>query len=105
MDVVVPAWVVDLDSFRRWTDTKGFPESGRISYLEEDVWVDMSEEQVFAHALVKSEIGFGLTGVAKAGQLGMYIVDGVRLFNAEADISCVPDGVFISTANLKTKAV
>jgi Uma2 family endonuclease len=103
--VTVPDWVVDLESFRRWVDADDFPEKARLCYLEEEVWVDMSREQVFTHGLVKTEIAHALTGVVKAGRLGKFITDGMRLSNAEANISCVPDGVFVSRASLKSKKV
>jgi hypothetical protein len=31
--VRLPTWVVDLESFRRWTDD-AFPETGPVSYLK-----------------------------------------------------------------------
>jgi len=53
--VTIPAWVDDLDSFRRWARSDEFPESGRICFLNGEVWVDMSKEQAFWHNQVKSE--------------------------------------------------
>src|SRR5262245_45425430 len=38
IDVHVPDWVVDLESFRRWSDHDDFPETGQISYLMGQVW-------------------------------------------------------------------
>lgn len=54
--VSVPDWVVDLESFRRWADADDFPETGRIWFLQGEVWVDMSKEQIFTHVGVKTEI-------------------------------------------------
>jgi Uma2 family endonuclease len=96
--VQVPTWVVDLESFRRWADADDFPEKGRIWFLKGEVWVDMSKEQVFTHVLVKTKIAYTLTGLAEAGQLGMYLVDGALLSSELADISGKPDGIFIANA-------
>ena len=52
--VSVPVWATDLESFRRWTEAADFPEKGNIGYLNGEVWVDMSKEQVFTHVLVKT---------------------------------------------------
>ena len=30
--ISVPCWVVDIDSFRRWTDCDDFPELGHPEY-------------------------------------------------------------------------
>src|SRR5262245_11456289 len=43
----VPGWVVDLESFRRWSDDDDFPEAGRVSFLEGEVWIDMSRRRLW----------------------------------------------------------
>ena len=63
--VRVPAWVVDLESFRRWADADDFPDTGRIWYLKGEVWVDLSKEQIFSHVLVKLELTIVLTDLVK----------------------------------------
>jgi Uma2 family endonuclease len=101
----IPDWVSDLESFRRWLDADDLPENARIWYLQGEVWVDMSKEQLFTHRLVKTEIAFGLTGVVKAGKLGMFWIDSVLLSNEAANLSGKPDGLFISRASLESKRV
>jgi len=99
--VRVPDWVVDLASFRRWADADDFPEKGNIWFLNGEVWVDMSKEQVFTHLAVKNEYAFVLTGLAKAGRMGMYLPDGLFLSNEDAEIAGKPDGTFVSNAALE----
>jgi Uma2 family endonuclease len=94
--VVIPDWVVDLESFRRWADSEDFPKHGRIWYLQGNVWVDMSKEQLFTHSAVKHEIGFVLTRLIKEGNLGRFFPDGVLLSNEAADIAGIPDAIFVS---------
>src|SRR5436305_88682 len=53
-DIHVPAWVVDLDSFHRWVDSDDVPEHIRIDYLKGEVWIDVSEQQIFSHLRVKA---------------------------------------------------
>src|SRR5262245_22024608 len=96
----VPSWVVDLESFRRWMDAKDVPEKARISYINDEVWIDMSKEQVFSHVLVKTKISFTVTGLVEAGQLGLYLGDGVRVSNTQANFSVKPDGVFVAQSAL-----
>lgn len=100
--VHIPAHVTDLDSFRRWADSDEFPETGRICYLKGDVWVDMSKEQLFTHNQVKNEFAYVLTGLVKAGRLGRFFPDGLRLTNVPADISVQPDGTFVSADSLRS---
>lgn len=101
--VSVPSWVTDLTSFRRWADADDFPEDGRICYLNGEVWVDMSKEQVFTHGAAKTEITVVLGSLVKAGQLGLFLADGVMLSNVDADIAVVPDAMFVSTAGLRDR--
>ena len=98
--VRIPSWVVDLKSFRHWAHSDDFPEAGRICYLNGEVWVDMSKEQVFSHNQVKSEFNMVVGGLAKAERLGRYFPDGVLLSNAVADLTSEPDGTFVSRESL-----
>src|SRR5215813_6296942 len=97
----IPEWVRDLTSFRRWADSKEFPEEGRISYLNGEVWVDMSREQIFSHSLVKTEFGAVLSPLSKKERRGKYFVDGPYLSHVLADFAHVPDGIFISEESLR----
>lgn len=101
-NVVVPQWVEDLGSFHRWVRSKEFPESGRIDFLAGEVWIDMSEEQLFAHVRVKGEFCRVLSNLEREQQRGFYLVGGARVSHPEADLSAVPDGVFILNESVQT---
>jgi Uma2 family endonuclease len=103
--VNIPAWVVDLASFRRWADTDDFPEKGNIWYLKGLVWIDMSKEQLFSHLRVKSEISTKLDTLVKDEQLGLFFPDGLFLTNISADIGGGPDATFVSFAALRAGRV
>lgn len=103
--VSIPTWVVDLESFRRWADADDFPEDGRAWYLQGEVWIDMSKEQIFSHLAVKREFFFVLTGLVKAEDLGLFLPDGLLLSNVAADISGNPDATFASTASIQANQV
>ena len=104
-EIDVADWVVDLESFRRWVVTADLPEHCRVWYLKGRVRVDMSMEQVFTHVLVKTEFTVVLGSLARAGALGIYLTDGLRFSNADANISGTPDSVFVSNATRKQKKV
>jgi len=99
--VSIPAWIHDLDSFRRWADSDEFPETGQICYLNGEVWVDMSKEQVFTHNQIKAEYSYVLFGLTKKGRLGRYFPDGMLLTNETANLCCGLDGLFVSTETLR----
>src|SRR5260370_982621 len=101
--VAVPAWVADLESFRRWADSEEFPQEGRICFLKGEVWGDMSREQLFSHVLVKTKFAMVLGSLVEAEDLGLFFGDGVRFSNAGANFSCKPDATFVSHAGLQDR--
>jgi Uma2 family endonuclease len=103
--ISVPSWVVDIDSFRRWTDCDDFPQDGRIWWLCGEVWADMSKEQIFTHIAVKTEITAVTYGIAKKGKLGIVLGDGLLLSNFAADISGNPDMTFLLNETLRSDAI
>jgi Uma2 family endonuclease len=98
--VSIPEWVKDLPSFRRWASSDEFPETGRVCFLDGEVWVDMSNEQIFTHVLVKTKFIAALSTLVDAQQLGLFLADGALLSNVDAGIAVNPDAIFISTAAL-----
>lgn len=103
--VRAPMGAVDLEAFRRWADTDDFPENGRIWFLKGEVWIDLSKQQIFTHVLLKTEIAIVLGNLVKTAGLGLFLGDGVLLSNIHADISGVPDAIFVSQATLQSDGV
>lgn len=102
-EIRVPGWVVDFDSFHRWVDSDEAPEHARIDFLQGEVWIDaaMSEEQVFTHVRIKTELNRVLANLEKTERKGMYLADGLRLIHRDAGLSAVPDGTFILRESLR----
>jgi Uma2 family endonuclease len=105
LQVTIPAWVVDMDSFRRWTDCDDFPEHGHVWWLCGEVWADMSKEQIFTHNAVKTLYTAVLFGLSRGKQPGMVFSDGVLLSNFAADISGNPDLTFLSNETLRSDLI
>lgn len=103
--ITVPAWVVDLATFRLWMDSDDVPEKARIWYLKGEVWIDMSTEQIFSHAVLKNEFNFVLTGLVKTARIGLFLPDGPLLSNVVANTGGNPDAMFISDAALDANRV
>lgn len=101
----IPAGVVDIESFRQWTDTDEFPEEGNVWWLCGEVWADMSKEQIFSHLFVKQEFFRVLGNLARADCPGVVIPDGLLLTSLVADISGNPDATFITTSTLDSDRV
>src|SRR3984893_15854975 len=94
-DVRIPGYVHALEEFRRWSHSEQFPERGRIDYLQGDIEVDMSPEDLYTHGTVKVAIASRLHGfVAEQGR-GYVFVDRARVVSPTASLSVEPDVVVV----------
>lgn len=94
--VDIPGWVLDFESFRRWMHTEGFPDDGRIGFIEGSVWVDLSMERFFDHGQVKTEVCRVLATLMKTTGWGRFAPDGTRYSHLKTRLSTEPDGLVIS---------
>jgi Uma2 family endonuclease len=102
---VVPGWVHDLASFSRWAESPEFPQTGRVSYIQREVWMDLSMEELFTHNRLKTEVTAALNAIVKAGGLGYLFSDGVRVRNEGVDLSVEPDATFVAFSSLESGRV
>jgi Uma2 family endonuclease len=99
----IPGWVSDLDSFRRWTRSDEYPEHGLFAYLQGDIWVDMSMEELLTHNRVKTAYTAALFILSQQTKLGSFVADRMRWSNVEAGLSTEPDGLFYTWATLQSE--
>jgi Uma2 family endonuclease len=100
----VPHEAHDLDGFRNWFHSDGFPDEGRVSFIDGEVIVDMSQEEYSTHIFVKAAIVTTLTNINDDEDLGTVAGDGGRITNEPANISNEPDAMFVSYRTLESKA-
>ncbi len=105
MSIGIPGWVVDHDSFRRWFQSDEFPEEGRVSFLNGEVMLDMSREQIYSHVALKTEFGRVLANLAKRELNDEYFADGLLISNLGAEVSNNPDGVFVANSSFEAGTV
>ena len=104
-EIRIPGWVRVLRSFRRWACSEEFPERGRFSFIDGEVWVDMSPEELLSHNQVKGEVAAVVGTIVKQARLGRFFFDRALLTHPAADLSTEPDGMFVSTASLRSGRV
>lgn len=105
VSIGIPGWVVDHTSFRQWFQSDDFPEEGRVSFLNGEVMFDMSQEQIFSHVRMKTEIGRVLANLAKKKLNGVFFGDGLLISHLGAEVSNNPDGVFVANASFEDGTV
>jgi Uma2 family endonuclease len=104
-EIVIPPSAHTLPGFRVWAKSDVFPERGRISFINKEIVIDMSPEEIETHIKVKMEIGYGLMHLNKKTKQGEFYGDGTLVTNAEANLSTEPDGSFVKWESLDTSRV
>lgn len=93
--VRIPGDLRDLAAFRRWAQSDAFPEKGRIDWIGGDVEVDMSPENLNAHATPKVALSGDLRTWVEPRDMGVVSSDRTRLSCVQADLSAEPDVVVL----------
>ena len=101
--LIIPAGIVDLSSFRRWTLADDFPSFGKIDYIDGKIEVDMSPASIWKHSGLKSFLAGELMVLTRG--MGQIFVDQTRVVSPLADLSREPDIVYVSWKSLKSGRV
>src|SRR5262245_28000786 len=73
--VSIPGWIGDLASYRQWAHTDAYPQTGWVSYLNGEIWVDMEMEGLITHNRVKVAYTGTLFAVVQQHPIGDLIAD------------------------------
>jgi Uma2 family endonuclease len=103
--LIIPAGITSLARFVRWVGSEEFPEEGRIDFIDGQIEVDMSPEELINHNTPKTEIGGVLWRRMKESQFGRLFSDRARISVRKARLSCEPDLCVVSFDRLKSGAV
>src|SRR5262249_25645068 len=93
--LTIPLSALTLAGFRAWATSDDCPERGRFSFLDKELFVDMSSEEPETHSAVKGEVSFTVMAINKRWKLGRFFLDRVLVTNVEANLSTEPDGTFV----------
>lgn len=100
----IPFDIQTLDGFRAWVRTleEGAP---RVSFIQGDVWLEMTPQNYRSHSPIVREINWTLIGLTKELKTGLYFTPPSWLTCAEAGLSTEPDGFFATFETLKGGAM
>lgn len=101
--LIIPAGIVDLASFRRWTLSDDFPTFGKIDYIAGKIEVDMSPANVWRHSGLKSSMGIEIGNLTRGK--GTVFIDQTRVVSPISDLSREPDIVYLAWESLKSGRV
>lgn len=102
-DVLVPPSAHTLAGFRAWAKSAEYPERGRISFLDQEIIIDMSPEELETHNQVKLEVERTLANFNKKKKLGKLYADRTLITNVDANLSTEPECSFVSWKSLESE--
>src|SRR5436305_14472180 len=82
----IPADAFTFEGFQRWGESGDFPDTGRIDYLQGEIDVDMSPEDLYTHGIPKAAICAALHLLISARRGGVD-VDSARVTSRFAGLS------------------
>jgi Uma2 family endonuclease len=104
-EIHVPASALTLDGFRAWATSDDFPERVRITFIEQELFIDMSPEELETHSKLKATVGTTICVLNNRRDLGEYYPDGSLVTNPAAKLSTEPDGTFVLWESLESGRV
>jgi len=104
-DLRIPTDAFTLEGFQDWVESEDFPETGRIDFLAGDVEVEMSPEDLYTHAVVKTAIAARLSSLIVDEDRGEVYIDRTRVVSPKALLSVEPDVVVVLWESFETGRV
>lgn len=96
----IPPTALTLTGFREWVTSDEFPEKLRATFVDGEIYLDMSKEELETHAKVKTEVCRVLANISHELDTGDFYLDGVLITNDEAGVSNNADGTFVTYESL-----
>jgi Uma2 family endonuclease len=101
--LAVPPTAYTMEGFREWATADDFPEGVRVTFLQGEITIDMSTEDMEDHVNPKGEITWAITTLCKQTKIGKVYMDGLLVTNPEAGVSNNPEASFVSFASLESR--
>jgi Uma2 family endonuclease len=101
----MPVRAATLAGFRAWVTSDDFPEWVRVTFVDQEIYLDMSKEELETHAKVKAEVCRVLLNLAKELKTGDFYLDGVLISNEAAEFSNNPDALFVLLESIEKNRV
>jgi Uma2 family endonuclease len=95
----IPASAGTHSGFRAWATSDDYPEKLGASFINGEILIDMSPEELETHNKAKTEIVSTLDVLSKRIDLGELYSDGTLVSNLAAGLSTEPDATLVTWAS------
>jgi Uma2 family endonuclease len=92
----MPSYAWSHPGFRRWLRSPCFPDGVRATYVEGEVFLEMSPESIESHNKVKTAVTAAIATIVEDEDLGEVYSDRALLSHPAAGVSTEPDLMFAS---------
>ncbi len=100
--MVIPGWVRDHPTYRQWVRTDEYPESGWVSFLDGEIYVDLNMEELFTHNQVKQAFNVSVGMHLLQQPTGRFVPDRMLFSNLHASLTTEPDGLYAHWATMQS---
>jgi Uma2 family endonuclease len=97
----IPASAFSIAGFRAWATADDFPERVRVTFINGEIILDMSNEELETHNTVRAEFTRVLATMNHEHDQGEFYTAGVLVSNEAAEVSNNPDAVFLTWQTLE----
>jgi len=101
----IPVGATTHAGFRAWATSDDFPEKLRASFINQEIVIDMSPEELETHNKVKTEIVSTVNWLNAKLDLGELFSDRTLVTNPAAELSTEPDATFVTWASFESGRV
>ena len=91
----IPASAGTLDGFCEWMDDDDSPDIRHVSFLDPEILIDMTREEIETHVKLKTAITIALGQLVEELDIGEFLGDGVLYSQARAGLANAPDASFV----------
>lgn len=97
----LPPSAFTLEGFRAWATSKDSPDKAKLTFLNGQVTIDMSGEEIQASTLVKTAVCVPLAQIVLDEDLGLFSIDSALVSNVAANVSNIPDAALVTWDSLE----
>jgi len=101
----IPADATTFDGFRNWATSDEFPQGYRITFINGELLIDMSPEDLSQHIEIKSTFSGVLYRLCRKTNIGRFFPDGTLVSNKRAGLSAEPDATVVKWDTFKSGKV
>jgi Uma2 family endonuclease len=101
----IPVSAFTHAGFRAWATSGDVPEHVRTAFIDGEIYLDMSSEDLESHVSVKGEVARVLAALSRELKLGKFFGDGALVSNEQAAWSNNPNAFFFTWQSFESGRV